>query len=96
MIAPPKVTPTDIQGKIAKVDYLYHGVLTLCVLTLKNGFTVTGESACASPALYNKALGEQYAYENAFKKVWPLEGYLLKERLYQAEQPGQSPVVYQD
>lgn len=56
-------------------------LLTFCVLTLKNGFTVTGESACASPENYNWEIGCKIARANAFGKIWPLEGYLLKERL---------------
>ena len=59
--------------------------LTFCVLTLENGFTVTGESACASPENFNAEIGKKIAYENARNKVWGLEGYLLKEKLYQAE-----------
>jgi hypothetical protein len=60
-----------------------HGLLTFCVLTLRNGFTVTGESACASPANFNAEIGRKVARENARAKIWPLEGYLLKQRLYE-------------
>ena len=56
-------------------------LLTFCVLTLKNGFTVTGESACASPENFNAEIGRKIARENAVNKIWPLEGYLLKEAL---------------
>ena len=56
--------------------------LTFCVLILKNGFTVTGESACASPENFDKLIGQKLAYENALNKIWQLEGYLLKEQLY--------------
>lgn len=56
-------------------------LLTLCVLVLKNGFTVTGESACASPENFNKEIGQKIAFENAREKVWLLEGYLLKDKL---------------
>lgn len=56
--------------------------LTLCVLVLKNGFTVTGESACASPENFDAELGRRIARKKAIDKVWMLEGYLLKERLY--------------
>jgi hypothetical protein len=57
-------------------------LLTFCVITLKNGFTVTGESACASPENFNEEIGQKIAYDNAVNKIWPLEGYLLKEQLY--------------
>ncbi|HDX6210124.1 TPA: hypothetical protein RP468_002715 [Acinetobacter baumannii] len=59
--------------------------LTFCVLILKNGFTVTGESACASPENFDEKMGREIAYKNAREKIWQLEGYLLKEKLYQAE-----------
>ena len=56
-------------------------LLTFCVLVLRNGFTVTGESACASPANFDAALGRKIARANAINRVWPLMGYALKERL---------------
>lgn len=58
-------------------------LLTFCVLVLKNGFTVTGESACASPDNFDAELGRKIARQNAISKVWPLMGYALKERLSQ-------------
>ena len=57
------------------------GLLTFCVLVLRNGFTVTGKSACASPENFNAEIGRRIARENAIGKVWPLMGYALKERL---------------
>lgn len=59
--------------------------LTICILSLENGFTVTGESACASPENFDRIIGQKIAYENARNKIWQLEGYLLKEKLFQAE-----------
>lgn len=59
-------------------------LLTLCVLVLRNGFTVTGESACASPANFDFELGKKIARQKAVEKIWPLEGYLLKQRLSQS------------
>lgn len=56
-------------------------LLTFCVLVLKNGFTVTGESACASPENFDAEIGRKIASENAKQKIWPLMGYALKERL---------------
>lgn len=58
-------------------------LLTFCVLVLRNGFTVTGESACASPENFNAEVGRKIARTNAVNKVWPLLGYQLKERLRQ-------------
>ena len=57
------------------------GLLTFCVLVLRNGFTVTGESACASPANFNAELGRKIARGHAKDKIWALEGYLLREKL---------------
>ncbi len=56
-------------------------LLTFCVLVLRNGFTVTGESACASPENFDAEIGRKIARENAVNKIWMLEGYLLKEKL---------------
>ncbi len=58
-------------------------LLTFCVLVLKNGFTVTGESACASPENFDEEIGRKIARQNAISKVWPLMGYELKQRLSQ-------------
>lgn len=57
------------------------GCLTICALVLKNGFVVTGESACASPENYNAEIGRRLAREMAVRKIWQLEGYLLKQKL---------------
>ena len=58
-------------------------LLTFCVLVLRNGFTVTGESACASPENFDAEVGRKIARQNAVNKIWPLMGYALKERLAQ-------------
>ncbi|WP_223251318.1 Gp49 family protein [Pasteurella multocida] len=78
-----RVTKEHLESII--VDKKFHRLtetLTVCVLTLRNGFTVTGESACVDPASYNQEIGENIAYENAFEKLWQLEGYMLKTKLY--------------
>lgn len=56
-------------------------LLTFCVLVLQNGFTVTGESACASPENFDAELGRKIARQNAVAKVWPLMGYELRTNL---------------
>lgn len=58
--------------------------LTLCVLVLKNGFTVTGESNCASPENYDAEIGRKIARDNARSKIWALEGYRLRSELAKA------------
>ena len=79
----PRLTPDLIDQTIAGEDYhVFDGSqLTVCCLTLNNGFTVTGESACASPENFDAEIGKKIARSNARDKVWALEGYLLKQRL---------------
>jgi hypothetical protein len=68
-------------------------LLTFCVLVLRNGFTVTGESACASPENFDAELGRKIARANAVNKVWPLMGYELKQRLHERAEFESSPRV---
>jgi len=77
-----KLTHEDIKLKIVGIKYFMDGTLTICVLTLKNGFKVTGESACIDEANYDEKIGREIAYNNAEEKIWQLEGYLIKEKLY--------------
>ncbi|NOG73732.1 Gp49 family protein [Roseicella sp. DB1501] len=79
-----RVTKERIGAIIIETKFIQPEgtLLTLCILTLRNGFTVTGESACAAPENFNKELGEKIAYDNAFNQIWKLEGYLLKEAIY--------------
>lgn len=59
-------------------------LLTFCVLVLRNGFTVTGESACASPENFDAEIGRRVARENAVQKIWPLLGFRLRDKLANA------------
>lgn len=59
-------------------------LLTFCVIELRNGFTVTGESACASPENFDAELGRKIARQNAVAKIWPLLGFSLKQKLHEA------------
>jgi hypothetical protein len=68
-------------------------LLTFCVLTLRNGFTVTGESACASPENFDAEIGRKIARQNAVQKIWPLMGYALKERLHEAKEGNPVPAA---
>lgn len=56
-------------------------ILTICILVMRNGFTVIGKSAPASPENFDVEKGKRFAYEDAIKQLWPLEGYALRERL---------------
>ena len=66
------------EGELPLEKYKQLCLLTFCVLVLKNGFTVTGESACASPENFDAELGRKIAKQNAVSKIWPLMGYKLK------------------
>ena len=83
----PRLTPESVEGVI--VDEQYHvfdgSCLTVCALTLRNGFSVVGESACASPENFDAEIGREIARVTAKEKIWMLEGYLLKERLSEAK-----------
>lgn len=95
----PRVTPQLIEATIAE-EYWFTAaaalkgtpgesspslkLLTICILVLFNGFTVTGESACASPENFDAELGRKIARANAVAKIWPLEGYRLKTKLFGA------------
>lgn len=95
----PRVTPDRIEAVISHEHSFTVGealralghptdpafdLLTICALKLVNGFTVTGESACASPENFDAEIGHKIARDNAKQKIWPLEGYLLKSRLNDA------------
>ena len=84
----PRLTPEHIDSVIYSVEYhVFSGTnMTVCCLTLKNGFNVIGESACASPENYDKEIGEKIAFEKARNKIWELEGYLLKNNFYNKAQ----------
>ena len=73
------VVPDDFMPPVP-VDHPLR-LLTFCVLLLRNGFTVTGESACASPENFNAEIGRKIARENAKQKIWPLLGYELRSKL---------------
>lgn len=92
----PKVTKEDIEENIFNVHYFTAmsavqgpvsmdsnlDLLTICILELKNGFTVVGTAACVSRENFNAEDGKRIARENAVKQVWPLMGYALADRLY--------------
>jgi hypothetical protein len=83
----PRITPAHINAQIiSEAYYVFPGTtVTVCLLTLANGFTVTGESACASAANFNEDIGRSIARDNARDKIWQLEGYRLKQHLWLQE-----------
>lgn len=79
----PRVTKLYLETLITNVQYhQFEGTtVTVCCLEVRNGSSIIGESACASPENFNAEVGKAAAYENAFAKLWPLEGYLLRQQL---------------
>ena len=79
----PRLSPAHIDAQIVGEDYhVFPGTtLTVCCLKLQNGFTVTGESAAASPENFDVEIGRKIARTNAREKIWALEGYLLRSKL---------------
>lgn len=80
----PRVTEAEVLGSIASKEFvvIQGGTLTICVLTLKNGWQVTGESACADVRNYKQDVGERISYDNAVKKIWAYLGFLLRDKLH--------------
>lgn len=80
----PRVTVDQIDALIMDEDYhvFVGSQMTVCCLTLRNGFNVTGTSACAYPGNFDAEIGRSIAKRNAVAQIWALEGYLLKEDLY--------------
>jgi len=81
----PRITPEHVNAQISAVQYhVFPGTtLTVCCLHLANGFTVTGESACASPENFDEQIGRDLAFKQARDKIWALEGYALRCKLSQ-------------
>ena len=88
----PRVTPDQVTDAIwSEAYYRFPGTtLTVCALTLKNGFVVTGESAAASFANYDPDIGRRLAFDDARKKIWAYEGYRLHSELARAASQGTS------
>jgi hypothetical protein len=76
-----RVTPEYMKSRITNTDLTRIGEkVTHCRIVLDNGFSVSGESACVNAANYNQQIGEKIAFDNAFRQLWPLFGFLLAEK----------------
>lgn len=95
----PRVSLDDIKHDIQHYAFINAGaalaeggkavpestlLLTLCIMTMRNGFVVLGKSAPASPENFDQEKGETFAYEDAIRQLWPLMGYALRQKLYEA------------
>lgn len=78
----PRVTKAQVEACVANTEYKVVGETTFCILTLVNGFVVSGTSGCINPANFNQELGEAAAHKRAMEEVWRLEGYAAKDRAY--------------
>lgn len=93
-----KLDRTDVEGVVSKIHY--HQVpesrTIICALTLKNGFVVTGESSCVHESTFDESIGKDLAFRNAIDKVYMVEGYLLRQKLFEqaeaAKPPKRTPV----
>jgi len=77
-----KLTKEFLESEIDKVEYNRFGETnTHCTNTTKSGFSFTGESACVDPNNFDQKIGEKFAYENAFNKMWTPYGFWLHKAL---------------
>lgn len=83
----PRLTPDKIEAAIREEQYyVFPGTqVTVCCLTLRNGYNTVGESACVSPGNFDADIGRKVARDSARQKIWALEGYLLKQSLYEQD-----------
>jgi hypothetical protein len=78
----PKVTRESIEAKIESTEFILHATrLTICIIRMFNGFMVVGHQAPASEKNFDREVGKRLAYDDAFRQLWPLEGYVLREKL---------------
>jgi hypothetical protein len=81
--AAPRVSMADIEATIVSESFSVIKTLTVCVLELRNGTLITGESACVYAENFDAEIGRKIAREKAVNKIWALEGYLLAQRRYE-------------
>jgi hypothetical protein len=81
-----RITPEHIEKQIADEVYwlVPNTTVTVCALTLQNGFVVIGESACADRANFDEEIGKAIARRDARERIWALEGYLLRNEIFLA------------
>lgn len=79
-----RLSPEAIDACIASEQYhVFPGTtVTVCCLTLRNGFSVVGESACVSKANFDEELGRKVARGKARDRIWEVEGYRLRQDLW--------------
>lgn len=81
---PWRVSLAAMERRIATEEYLYPKSIphmTICVIVLDNGYALQGMSTPADPANFNEELGKKFAREDALRKMWPLEAYVMRDHL---------------
>jgi hypothetical protein len=81
---PWRVTLEQMKARITSEEFIHPNLIphmTICILMIDNGYAVVGKSAPADPENFNEELGEQFAREDALRQIWPLEAYLMRERM---------------
>lgn len=76
------ITELELLEKVINTRFYHHETLTVCVVTVENGFHVVGKSACVDPSFYDKNKGQMLAFDDCIQQLWALEGYVLKETIY--------------
>lgn len=92
----PRVTLESIEGRVAEVSFTNNNQLTICVVTMQNGYMVVGKSAPASPENFNLELGQKFSHDDCIRQLFALEGYLLCQRQSEAPpepQPSSEPAA---
>lgn len=79
----PRVKRDDIIDRIDLITFDSLETVTICTITLDNGYSVRGEAACVNKENFDEQIGDRYAFDDAFKKLWPLFGFLLAETQFQ-------------
>ena len=77
----PRVSREALEAKVRDVEYITRGTLTLCILTMANGYQAVGKSRPVSADNFIGAEARAFAYEDALREVWPMEGYILREAI---------------
>lgn len=80
-----KLTIEYLTELVDDVEYVHQGLLTICTITLKNGYKLAGSSACVDNQYYDPLVGNNCAFANSLDKLWELESYLLKQKIYESQ-----------
>ena len=80
-----KFTIEYLNSLVDEAEYVHQGLLTICTITLKNGYKLAGTSICVDEQSYDPLIGDNCALANALDKLWEMESYLLKQQNYESQ-----------